>query len=88
MVEARVCRWEARFVSAVARDDKIEVAKALDGNAVGASAEEEEALLKLYRELVDDLPQQTDRRVLAREPVIVLRHLPGETRPHHRDCSW
>ena len=54
-VEARVGRRQARLVGPVARDNKVEVAQALDRYAVGARAEEEEALLQLERQLVDDL---------------------------------
>ena len=40
MVEARVRRWQPRLVGAVSRDDKVEIAQALDRHAIGAGAEE------------------------------------------------
>jgi hypothetical protein len=45
VVEAGVGGGEAGLVGAVTRDDEVEVAEALDGDAVGAGAKEEEALL-------------------------------------------
>ena len=50
VVEAGVRRREAVLVGAILGDDKGEVAQTLDGHAVGAGAEEEEALLHLDRQ--------------------------------------
>ena len=63
MVEAGVGGGQPRLICAIARDHKIQVAEALDRDAIRASAEKEEALLQLNRKLVDDLPKQDDRWV-------------------------
>mmetsp|Transcript_11500 Transcript_11500/g.28707 ORF Transcript_11500/g.28707 Transcript_11500/m.28707 type:complete len:485 (-) Transcript_11500:933-2387(-) len=73
VVEARVRGGEPVLVRAVLGDDEGEVAQPLDGHAVGARAEEEEALLHLDRQAVHRLPQVGDGRVVAREAVVVLR---------------
>eukprot|EP00964_Phaeocystis_antarctica_P050793 scaffold29566_cov51-Phaeocystis_antarctica.AAC.5 len=73
VVEARVRRRQPVLVRAVLGDDECEVAQPLDGDAVGAGAEEEESLLHLDRQAVHRLPQEGDGGVVAREAVVVLR---------------
>ena len=73
MVKACVRRRQARLIGAVTRDHKVEIAKTLDGYAVRTGAEEEKLLLRVGGQLVNDLPQQRNRTVRAREPVVVLR---------------
>ena len=60
----------------------------LDGNSIGTCAEEEEALLHVERELVDDLPEHVDRRMRAREAVVVLSRLLERLEIEHRRALW